>query len=170
MTKLRKLILVSLAIVGIAIARISNAQTPSESDKAEVTALNQRLMEAFNKKDVTAVMSCYSDDPNAIFLLETIPFQLDKAELAKEIAMFFQSGVTDYRLGMESVDVLVSGDLAVVHCILHNTWTDKSGAHSETSRYTQVDRKDGGKWLIWHDHASFPYDPATGKAVLNAKP
>src|SRR5258706_10510922 len=93
MTKLRKLILVSLAIVGIAIARISNAQTPSESDKAEVTALNQRLMEAFNKKDVTAVMSCYSDDPNAIFLLETIPFQLDKAELAKEIAMFFQSGL-----------------------------------------------------------------------------
>lgn len=114
-------------------------------------------------------MACYSDDPEAIFFNEPIPFQFSKAELTKAIAMFFQS-VTDYQLGMELVDALVSGDLAAVHCIVRNTWTDKNGTHSQTSRYTQVDRKEGGKWLIWHEHASFPYDPATGKAVLNAKP
>src|SRR5258706_15523954 len=97
------------------------------------------------------------------------PFSSTRWNWKRKLQFFFNRG-DDYRLGMESVDVLVSGDLAVVHCILHNTWTDKSGEPSETSRYTQVDRKDGGKWLIWHDHASFPYDPATGKAVLNAKP
>jgi uncharacterized protein (TIGR02246 family) len=168
--KRRACILVALAIIEIAVVRISNAQTSNESDKAEVTALNQRLMEAFNKKDVTAVMACYSDDTDAMFFDETIPFQLNKAELTKAIAMFFQSA-SDYHIGIESVDVLVSGDLAVVHCIVRNTWTDKSGTHSQTSRYTQVDRKEkGGKWLIWHEHASVPYDPATGKAVLNAKP
>jgi len=83
--------------------------------------------------------------------------------------MFFQSA-SDYHIGMESVDMLVRGDLAVVHSIIRQTWTDKSGTHALTSRYTRVDRKEGGKWLIWHEHASVPYDPATGKAVLNARP
>jgi len=83
MAKQRTLTLVALAIIGIAVARISNAQTSSESNKAEVTALNQLLIEAFNKKDITAVMACYSDNPNAIFFNETIPFQFDKAELTK---------------------------------------------------------------------------------------
>jgi len=44
--KVRAYILVSLAIAGIAVVRISNAQTSSESGKAEITALNQRLMDA----------------------------------------------------------------------------------------------------------------------------
>ena len=166
--KVRARSLVSLVIIGIVVVPISYAQAPSDNDKAEVTALNQRLIAAFNKKDIGAVMACYSDDPDAIFFDETIPFQFNKAELTKVNAMFFQS-VSDYHLGMESVDVLVSGDLAVVHSIVRNTWTDKSGTHALTSRYTRADRKEGGKWLIWHEHASLPYDPATGKAVLNAK-
>jgi ketosteroid isomerase-like protein len=66
---------------------ISTAQTASESDEAEVRALNQRLMEAFNKKEVTAVMACYSDNQEAIFFEEPIPFQLNKAELTKASAM-----------------------------------------------------------------------------------
>jgi ketosteroid isomerase-like protein len=143
----RARILVGLAIIGIAVVPISYAQAPIDSDKAEVMALNQRLIAGFNKKDVGAVMVCYSDDPNAIFFDETIPFQFNKVELAKGIAMFFQS-VTDYHIDMESVDVLASGDLAVVYSTVRKTWTDKSGKHSQTSRYTQVDRKEGGKWLI----------------------
>ena len=162
-------LLVSLAIMGIAVVRICDAQAPSDSDKAEGIALNQRLMDAFNKKNVTAVMALYSDDPDAVFFEETIPFQFNKAELTKAIGMFFQSA-SDYHIGMESVDMLVRGDLAVVHSIIRQTWTDKDGTHALNSRYTRVDRKEGGKWLIWHEHASVPYDPATGKAVLNARP
>jgi hypothetical protein len=81
--KVRACILVSLAIVGIAVVRICNAQTSSDSDKAEVTALNHRLIDAFNKRDVAAVMAFYSDDPDAIFFEDTIPLQFNKAELAK---------------------------------------------------------------------------------------
>lgn len=66
--------------------------------------------------------------------------------------------------------MLVSGDVAVVHYIVPVTWTDTNGTHSQTSRYTGVDRKQRGKWLVWHDHFSVPFDPATGKAVLDAKP
>jgi ketosteroid isomerase-like protein len=71
---------------------------------------------------------------------------------------------------MESVDDAVSGDLGVVYSFILSTWTDKNGTHSQTSRYTQVDRKEGGKWFIWREHFSVPFDLATRKAVLNAKP
>jgi quercetin dioxygenase-like cupin family protein len=51
------------------------------------------------------------------------------------------------------------------------TWTDKSGANSHRLRYryTQILKRADGKWLIWHEHLSVPYDPETGKAVLDAK-
>jgi uncharacterized protein (TIGR02246 family) len=155
-------------MVGIAFVAITHAVASSEGDKAEVMALNQRLLDAYNSKDVSAIMASYSDDPNAIFFEDTIPLKLDKAALTKANESFYKS-VSDYHVRMESVDVLVSGDLAVVRYIAPVTWTDKSGTHSQTSRYTGVDRKEGGKWLVWHDHFSVPFDPATGKAVLDAR-
>lgn len=82
-TKIRALILVSLAIVGIAVVSIAHALASGESDKAQVMALNQRLIAAYNSKDVSPIMACYSDDPNAIFFEDAIPFQLNKAALAK---------------------------------------------------------------------------------------
>jgi ketosteroid isomerase-like protein len=141
--KVRARIFVALAIIGIAIVRISEAQTSGDSDKAEVTTLNQRLSDAFNKKDITAVMALYSDDPDAIFFDETIPFRFNKVGSTKANATFFQS-VADYKFGMESVDVLVGGDLAVVHCIGQNTWTDKSGTHSPNQPLHSGGQKRGG--------------------------
>ena len=74
-----------------------------------------------------------------------------------------------YQYDMEPADVLVSGDLAVVHCIVRNTWTDTSGTHWQTRSYTEVDRKDEGKWLIWHEHAySLPglrHRPSAGDTI-----
>ena len=127
-TKVRALILVSLAIAGIGVVAATHAQAPGDSDKAEVMALNQRIVAAYNKKDVGAIMACYSDDPDAIFFEDTIPFQLNKAALAKLNETAFKS-VSDWRSRMESGDVLVSGDLAVVHYIVPVTWTDKNGTH-----------------------------------------
>ena len=72
-TKVRALILVSLAMVGITVVSITHTQAPRESDQAEVMALNQRLIAAYNSKDVSAIMAFYSDDPNAIFFEEHHP-------------------------------------------------------------------------------------------------
>jgi len=67
--------------------------------------------------------------------------------------------------------VEVNGNVAAAHYTLLMTWTDKSGgrSHRLRYRYTQILKRAGGKWLIWHEHLSVPYDPETGKAVLDAK-
>ena len=114
-------------------------------------------------------MAFYSDDPDAIFFEDTIPFQVNKAALRNGLEIFYKS-ISDFHARVESLDVQTSGDLAVVHCAIHNTWNDKHGTHMQTSRDTDVFRKEDGKWLIWHEHFSVPFDPATRKAVLSAKP
>jgi len=65
-TKVRAAMLVSLAIVWIAGVAITHAR--ASGDKAEVMVLSQRLIAAYNSKDVSANMARYSDDPDAIFL------------------------------------------------------------------------------------------------------
>jgi ketosteroid isomerase-like protein len=167
MTKLRARLLILLAVGGIAFAPTAYSQ--SDGDKAAVMALNQRLLAAFNHHDAAAIMDCYSNDPDAIFFEDTIPFQFNKAALAKVTEDFFKSP-TDFQAKMNSYDSVVSGNLAAVHYIIRSSWADKNGKHLQTSRYTQIDRKDGGKWLVWHEHFSLPFDPATGKAVFNASP
>jgi uncharacterized protein (TIGR02246 family) len=163
--KPRALVLIAL-VVGIGFAY---AQTSADSDKAAVIELNKRIMAAYNSEDARAIAAFYSDDPDAIFFEDTIPFQLSKAQLTKLNEDAFKL-VSNFHAKMEAIDVLTSGDLATMHCIIHNTWTDKNGTHTQTSRYTQVDKKEGGKWLVLHEHFSVPYDPATGKAVLNSNP
>jgi uncharacterized protein (TIGR02246 family) len=167
--KFRSLILSVFALIGIALILVSEVQASSVSDKAELTALMQRLLAAYNDKDVNAAMAFYSDDPDAIFFEDTTPFQFNKTALKSATEIFYKS-ISAFHGSMESVDVQASGDLAAVHCILQNTWTDKNGEHAQVSRLTEVFRKESGEWLIWNEHLSVPFDPATGKAVLNAKP
>ena len=114
-------------------------------------------------------MACYSDDPDAIFFEDTIPFQLNKAAVTKGNEAFYKTA-SNFHAHMQDAIVQVNGDLAAAHYIIVNSWTDKSGAHTQTSRYTQIDKKEGGKWRIRHEHFSVPFAPATGKAVLDAKP
>jgi len=167
--KMRALILGSLTLVGTALTVVSDARASNESDKAEVTALIEHLYAVFSHKDLNATMACFSDDPDAVFFEDTIPFQMNKAMLRKDIEVFFNS-VSEVHSHAEAVSVQVSGDLAAAHLIQHDTWTDQTGTHSQTARYTQIDRKEGGKWLIWHEHLSLPFDPVTGKAIFDATP
>jgi ketosteroid isomerase-like protein len=84
---------------------------------------------------------------------------------------FFQNpNLGRYHARAEAISVVVSGDLAAAHYIVPITWTDNHGTHFQRSRCTDVLKKIDGKWLIWHEHFSVPYDPTTGKAVLDASP
>jgi hypothetical protein len=106
-TKVGPLRFVSLAMVGITVVSMTHAQAPRESHQAEVMALNQRLIAAYNSKDVSAIMAFYSDDPNAIFFRGHHPPSGQQAALTKANELF--KSVSDFHARMESVDVLVSG-------------------------------------------------------------
>ncbi len=160
-----------LTVMTIALVMIgSRADASSDSDKAEIIALNQRITDAASNRDLDAFMANYLDANDAIFYEDTIPFQVEgKAGLRMFNQEFFQSS-SQIHAGMGPITVAVCGDLAVAYYTLTITSTDKDGDHSEKGRYTQVLKKVDGKWLIWHEHFSVPYDPETEKAVLDANP
>jgi uncharacterized protein (TIGR02246 family) len=159
-----------IATVGALIFNGARAIASPESDKAEIIALNQKFNDAFSKKDIDATMSCYLDNADAIYYEDTTPFEIHgKAALRKLDEDFFASA-SKVDAQVKDIQVIVGGDVAAAFYTAPTTWTDKDGDHSEVGRYTQVLKKVNGKWLIWHEHVSVPYDQATGKALLNAKP
>lgn len=160
----------ALFLTAIVAATLYSGAFAAADDKAEIVALNQRLVEAFNKKDLAAAMAYYVNDESAVFFEDAVPFQMAGTSALRKLLQEFIKSASQIHMGMKDIAVVVGGDLAAAHYILSVTWTDKNGTHSENGRYTQVLKKVDGKWLIWHEHFSVPYDPATGKAVLDAKP
>ena len=140
-----------------------------ESDRDEIVALNRNQLAAFDKKDLDKVMSYYVDDKDVVFYEDTTPFQLNGVDALRKLDQDFFDGATQIHTSMEEIAVVSSGDLAVARYTLLLDFKDKGVAHNQRGRFTQVLKKVNGRWLIWHEHLSVPYDPATGKAVLQAK-
>jgi len=147
----------------------SHAFASSESDRDEIIALNRAQLAAFDKKDLDKVMSYYVDDRDVVFYEDTTPFQVSGVGALRKLDQDFFDSATQIHDTMEEIAVVSSGDLAVAHYTLLLEFKDKDGTHKQRERFTQVLKKVNGKWLIWHEHLSVPYDPATGKAVLQAK-
>jgi ketosteroid isomerase-like protein len=163
------------ALTIIAVARhfgMSRALASDDGSKAQIAALENRLVDAYTKMDVKAAMAFYVDDKETVFFEDTLPFQLKGLESLRNYNEGFYKNlkVTQFHPRLEAMSIVVSGDLAAAHFILPIKWTDKNGSHLERGRGTHIFKKIDGKWLIWHEHFSVPFDPATGKAVLDATP
>ena len=64
-----------------------------------------------------------------------------------------------------------SESLGAIFGVDHWTVTDVQRKITDmTFRFTDVLTKKHGKWLVVHEHVSFPVDPATGAADFSSKP
>jgi ketosteroid isomerase-like protein len=166
----RRIILTLVSMLtGAAIAWLAathHAVASSVDERAAIAALNRSITDAIQRRDVDAVMAGYVDDPDITFFEDTTPFELRGRRSIRRYIEELVAGGSGIQDRLESPAILVSGALATAHYTLIVNWTDKSGTHAERGRYTQILMKTNGKWRIWHEHFSVPYDPATGKAVL----
>jgi len=163
---------VALSIVAIfwMISSSSTVRASADPDKDNIVALNQRLIDSFNKRDLAGVTSCYMSGEDLVFFEDTTPLQFKGTGALHTYLQDFIDSSSRIHAEMEAVSIVVSGDLAAVHYVMPFSWTDKSGSYSERARYTQVLKRTNGRWLIWHEHFSVPYYPTSGKAMLSAKP
>lgn len=73
----------------------------------------------------------------------------------------------DFSWTVDDLEIEVSGDLAVAWGI--NRMVVRKGdavSYDSSSRGTWVFRKAAHGWKMIHQHQSYPYDPETGKAVM----
>ena len=161
-------LLATLAAVAACVAS-SCSQANSEAD---INASVQRLVAAVNAKDINGIMAYYTPDENLFVFDALLPRQyVGAAAYRKDWEGFLaaypgtvHAEVTDWKTETE-------GNLAYGHGIFRTTGPDKDGRPLDlTVRVTDVYRKVNGKWLVVHEHVSWPVDLATGKADLSSKP
>lgn len=141
-------------------------------DKAAITAVEQRLIDGFKAKDVNQIMSCYAPD-ESLFVFDIVPPReyVGAKAYRKDWEDLFAQFPGPAEADMSHLNVTANGAFGYAHLIVHSALTDKQGKKLETDvRTTDVFRKVNGKWLIVHEHNSFPVDLATGKAELLSKP
>jgi ketosteroid isomerase-like protein len=166
-----KLVFLICAVILCGLAASSCSKAPKD-DVSQIQALEKNYIDAMNAKDLNGIMAAYVPDENLIAFDATPPRQYIGAnayrkDYADSLALFPGSihvELSDWKIDTE-------GNLGYGHGFFHFVGTDKDGkAWDSTYRLTDVYRKINGKWLIVHEHASWPVDFTTGKADLTSKP
>ena len=105
-------------------------------------------------------------------LLGVVETQFDDLALIREeCRRGFERAGDDFRWTVPELNVVVDGDLAVTWGL--NRMADRLPDGSEDvtwSRGTRVFQRSGGRWLMTHQHVSFPIDPTTGIAATELTP
>lgn len=130
--------------------------------EAEILRMIADLQSAVRAKDVDRIMSHYAAE-FCVFNVKP-PLQIRGAAEWRRV---WEASLAHFpaSFGMETRDVVItmSGELAVAHYLARFT-----GLPGEPFwiRVTAVYRRNGGKWVIVHEHSSVPFDPETSRAVL----
>jgi ketosteroid isomerase-like protein len=141
-------------------------------DQAEIKALEQRFVEAFQAKDVARIMAVYVPNESLV-VFDVVPprqyvgWNAYKKDWEGFLALF------DGPITVELTDlhVATAGSLGYGHSIQRVSGRMRDGNNLDlTVRVTDVYRKVKGKWLVVHEHLSVPVDLATGKPDLTSKP
>jgi len=100
------------------------------------------------------------------------PLQFDDIALIREeCRRGFELAGADFRWTVPEMNVVVDGDLAVTWGLNRMSDQRPDGTEDVTwSRGTRVFQRSGGRWLMIHQHVSFPIDPTTGLAATELTP
>lgn len=152
-------------------AQNRGGQSSGSKDKAQIEALFQQYVKAFNAKDTNGIMALYSSKD--LFVFDVVPpreypsWDAYKKDFEGLFAAF--PGPVENKLS--DLSIMTAGSMAYAHNIQTVAFTAKDGSKVNlVVRVSDVLRKVNGKWLIVHEHVSVPVDLATGKAVLQSTP
>jgi ketosteroid isomerase-like protein len=139
-------------------------------DEADIRRRVNELVEAIRAMDLESVTSICA--PNLVSydvgpVLRQTGAEAKRKNWVQAFAMF-QSP-----LGYEirDLEITVGDGVAFGHSVNRLSGTTKNGQRSDVwVRWTACFRKIDGNWLMVHDHVSVPFDPGSGKALLDLEP
>ena len=139
-------------------------------DEAQIRTRIDAWAKAARAKDIDGVMSHYAPDIVAFDAIAALQFKGAEAYRKHYEACFAMcSGPTTFEI--HDLDITAQDDLAFGHYLFHCGGTGPDGKeHSGWMRVTVCFRKSNGEWLIVHEHFSAPFDPQSGKALVDLEP
>jgi uncharacterized protein (TIGR02246 family) len=167
MKMLLSTVLALAALTALAAPGLAAAQA---LDEAQIRAVQDGVAAAINAKDPAAIVKYYSPDI-VVFDLPTPRQYVGEKAWKEDWQGVFASAAGAGKLDVQDLVVHVSGDMAYSHAIDHYVTDGPNGAKSELFlRATDVYQKQGGKWVIVHEHLSVPLDMTSGKPDMLSKP
>lgn len=145
--------------------------TSKVNEDAQIRKLMDEWGAALRARDVDKMMSNYS--PDVLVFGVTPPLQYKGAneyrQMWVEMLNAIQGPIT---YEVRDLAITTSDDIAFSHCLNRISGKMKGGKSDEGSwmRVTLCFCKIDGRWLVTHEHASAPFDVASGKASLDLEP
>lgn len=168
----RRAFLAALAVLATCVSSSCSKATDTASDVADINASVQRLIAAVNAKDINGIMAYYTPDESLIVFDALPPRQyVGAAAFRKNWEGFLAAYPTALQAEVSDWKTEVDRNLAYGHGFFRTNGPGPDGKPLDlTFRITDVYKKTNGKWLVMHEHISWPVDLATGKADLTSKP
>jgi len=145
---------------------------PTQREADEVTIRRQvdKIVEGIRTKDLEGLKELYAPDIVSFDVEPPLQHVGIEAKLKNwaQAFMFFR----DVTYEVRNLSLTVGDQVAFGHCFGRLIGTLKNGTATNGMwvRVTFCFRNIDGKWLIVHDHASVPFDVASGKGVADLEP
>jgi ketosteroid isomerase-like protein len=156
----RALMIGSTVAIAMMITASAIRVSAGTSDTAEITALEQRLIDGITARDAKQIMSCYSDD---VFVYDVVPPRqyIGAAAFQKPWRGFLDMFKGPINAEVNDLVINSDGKIAYSRSVQRVSGTTNEGKPFDaTFRITDVYRKSHGKWVIVQEHISVPLDVA----------
>ena len=147
---------------------------PTESGRAanetQIRALIDNLTKAVCAKDRVRATSGIAPD---ILTFDVVnPLQNIGSDASrKRVEEWFASFQGQINYETRDMNITAGDDVAFSHGLCHVSATKIDGGQLDMWwRSTVCFRKIAGGWIITHEHNSVPFDPKSGKALLDLRP
>jgi uncharacterized protein (TIGR02246 family) len=135
-------------------------ETREHNAEADIRALIERWANAVQRQDIATIVA----DHTSGFLMFDVPppNELNGIDAYRESwAPFFEHFKEGGTFAIERLDVTAGADVAFATALLRcGTKQELERDPAVRLRLTVGLRKEGGRWMIAHEHHSFPYKSA----------
>lgn len=138
--------------------------------ESEIRARIESWKQAFIAQDLNRIMSLYASDVVAFDAILALQFKGREAYRKHwEACMTMCSG--HFQFDIHDFQVQAADDLAFGHYLVQCGGSNEKGEmQSGWMRVTLCLRRIDGQWQVVHEHYSVPFDPVSGKAMLDIQP
>ena len=139
----------------------------ADSDR-QIRELLETRTRAFGRRDAAAAATGYDDD---LVLYDVVgPFVRRGEDPTDRLERWIASYRTGIGHEIRDLEVTAGADLAFCHFLVRISGTMRDDTEvGMWVRATICFRRQGDAWTIVHEHASVPFDPETGHAVLRGE-
>ncbi|WP_290653290.1 nuclear transport factor 2 family protein [Aquisalimonas sp.] len=144
--------------------------TREPAAETAVRDLIERWINASIVGDLDAIMGCYASHLRVFDAIGPLQFT-DAASYREHWRMCLSFMVGDMTFEAHDLRVHTDGDIAFAHYLVRCGGTDQQGeTQTGWMRGTTCCRRVDGEWKIAHEHFSAPFDPESGRTLLDLVP